>query len=104
MVDDVLKINKEVLVNNNYQNKILSELKSPKKESWQSVRQILADSNIGEFEELYRFLYDNLSQYSKGHEGEITIILEEGQYHANFRVDKEINIMSVISKILQTIK
>lgn len=104
VVDGILKINKEVLVNNNYQNKILGELKSPKKESWQSIRQILADSNVGEFEELYRFLYDNLSQYSKGHEGEVTIILEEGQYHANFRVDKEINIMSVISKILQTIK
>lgn len=102
--DFYLKINKEILVNNNYQTKVLGELKSGKKESWQNIRQILTDSNVGEFEELYKFLYDNLSEYSKGHEGEIVIILEEGLYHANFRLDKEINIMATISKILQTIK
>lgn len=98
------KTYEKLLINSNYQNKILDELKFPKKESWQNIRQILADSNTGEFEELYRYLYDNISEYSKGHEGEIAIILEEGLYHANFRVDKEINIMATISRILQIIK
>jgi hypothetical protein len=30
-----------------------------------------------------------------------TIIIEEYQYHSNFRIDKEINIMACIAKIIQ---
>jgi hypothetical protein len=35
--------------------------------------------------------------------GEVIIHIEEYQYHANFRIDKEINIMALISRILSLI-
>jgi len=35
--------------------------------------------------------------------GVITILIEEYMFHANFRIDKEINLMALISKILQVI-
>lgn len=99
-----LVLDKKVISgNSNYLSDILNELKSPKKESWVNIRQLLADADINSYEELYRYLYDNIDTYCKGLY-EIIVILEKGQYQANFSLDKEINIMSTISEILQTIK
>ena len=64
-VDNILKLNNDVLVESNYQNKILEELKL-KKPNWRTIRQIVADSNVKDFEGLYRFLYDNSSEYASG--------------------------------------
>jgi len=33
----------------------------------------------------------------------ITIIIEEYQYHSNFRIDKEINALAMIAKIIQVL-
>jgi hypothetical protein len=49
-------------------------------------------------------LYDKLNEYANGNEGIVICYLEEYMYHATFRLDKEINIMACISKILETIK
>jgi hypothetical protein len=46
-------------------------------------------------------LYDNISEYSKGRDGIITIILEEYLFHSNFKIDFEINLMACIARILE---
>jgi len=102
-IDNILKIDKSILVSSGYQSKILNELKKPSSKSFNVIRQIIADSNINDFESTYRYLYDNINEYSQGNEGIITVILEEYLYHANFRIDKEINIMACVSKLLQTL-
>jgi hypothetical protein len=48
-----------------------------------------------------RFEYS--SKYAPGKEGSIAIILNEHLYQANFRIDKEINVMSAIAKIIEVI-
>jgi hypothetical protein len=53
---------------------------------------------------VYKFLYEKLNEYSNGNEGIVICYLEEYMYHATFRLDKEINIMACIAKILETIK
>ena len=58
---------------------------------------------MSDFDDLYKFLYNKLSEYSKGNDGLIICYLEEYMYHATFRLDKEINIMACIAKILETI-
>jgi len=102
--DLYLKIDQSLLVAG-YKDKLLKELKSPNKSSFKNIRQIIADSNIEDFEDVFRFLYDSMDEYVKDdmNKGIITIIIEEYMFHANFRIDKEINIMSLISKILQII-
>ena len=102
-IDNKLKLDKNALVESNYQNKILEELKS-KKPNWRTIRQIVADSNVKDFEGLYRFLYDNSSEYASGREGMIAFYINEYSYQSNFRIDKEVNCMALISKILETIK
>ncbi len=100
-VDNVLKLDKSILVVNNYTAQVINELKTSK--NWKAIRQIIADSNTNDFEGLFKELYDNVSEYASGSEGVVTIILEEYQYHANFRIDKEINIMACIAKIISVL-
>ena len=103
-VDGILTLDNSVNLTDDYQVKILEELKKPSIKSFNLIRQIIANSEVDDFEELYRFLYDKLSEYANGNEGYIICTLEEYMYHATFRLDKEINIMACISKILETIK
>ena len=101
-INDKLLLDKDVLVSSNYMLSVIKELSTSK--NWKNIRQIIADSGVKDFEELYRFLFDNSSKYASDREGSIAIILNEHLYQANFRIDKEINIMSAISKIIETIK
>ena len=103
-VDGVLTLDNSVNLTDDYQVKILEELKKPSVKSFNLIRQIIANSEVDDFESLYKFLYDKLSEYANGNEGYVICTLEEYMYHATFRLDKEINIMACISKILETIK
>ena len=100
--DGEIKVNELVLTSNNYTKEVLKELTETK--NWIKIRQIIADSGIKDFEELYRLLFEHISVYAKDKEGSVTIILNEHLFQANFRIDKEINIMSAIAKIIETIK
>ena len=103
IIDNKLNVDKSVLVSNNYMNLLLKELKS-KKPNWRELRKIIINSGVNDFEELYRFLFDNVSEYASSKEGSVSIILNEHLYQANFRIDKEINISSALAKIVEIIK
>ena len=99
--DDEIVLDETVVTSNNYIKEVLKELAG--KKSWISIRQVIADSNIKDFEELYRNLFEYASKYAPGKEGMVAIILNEHLYQANFRIDKEINIASCIAKIIDVI-
>ena len=101
--DNVLKLDQSILVSSNYIDKIISVLAEPDlKPNYRfiAIRQIIADSNSDDFDELFRALYDRASEYLPGKEGTIAILINEHQYKSNFRIDKEINIMSLIQQII----
>ena len=101
--DNVLKLDQSILVSSNYIDKITSVLAEPDlKPNYRfiAIRQIIADSNSDDFDELFRALYDRASEYLPGKEGTIAILINEHQYKSNFRIDKEINIMSLIQQII----
>jgi DNA polymerase III delta prime subunit len=99
--DDHIQLDKTVLTSNNYIKEVLKELTG--KKNWLTIRQIIADSNTKDFEELYRNLFEYSSKYAPGKEGSVAIILNEHLYQANFRIDKEINVMSALAKIIEVI-
>lgn len=103
VVGDEISIDKSVLVSSNYKTKVLAELMKPSSKSFNTIRQIIADSGVNDFEDLFRYLYDNVEKYAPMDMGSVIIYIEEYQYHANFRIDKEINIMALISRILSLI-
>ncbi len=95
-----LVIDKSVLVSSNYMTSILKEL-SNAKPKWREIRQIIANANVSDFEELYRYLYDNANVYASGREGMVAIYINEYSYQSNFRIDKEINCMALIQKLVE---
>lgn len=99
--DGCIELDKTVLTSNNYIKEVLKELTG--KKNWLTIRQIIADSNTKDFEELYRNLFEYSSKYAPGNEGSVAIILNEHLYQANFRIDKEINVMSALAKIIEVI-
>ena len=98
--DQKLTIDKSVLVSSNYMTKVLKEL-SNAKPKWREIRQIIANANVSDFEELYRYLYDNANVYASGREGMVAIYINEYSYQSNFRIDKEINCMALIQKLIE---
>jgi hypothetical protein len=75
-----------------------------KKPSWSNIRQIILDANVQDFEELYRYLYENAGLYAGGREGMVAVYINEYSYQANFRIDKEINVMALIAKLIELAK
>jgi replication factor C small subunit len=98
--DQKLVIDKSVLVSSNYMTQVLKEL-SNEKPKWREIRQIIANANVSDFEELYRYLYDNAHVYASGREGMVAIYINEYSYQSNFRIDKEINCMALIQKLIE---
>ena len=96
--DKVLKLDKSILVSSNYIDKIVNELSN--KANFKTIRQIIADANVDDFDELFKSLYTKASEYLPGKEGTASILINEHQYKSNFRIDKEINIMSLIQQII----
>jgi len=95
--DNVLKLDQSILVSSNYIDKIITALSN--KSKFNDIRQIIADANVDDFDELFRVLYERASEYLPGKEGTASILINEHQYKSNFRIDKEINIMSLIQQL-----
>jgi replication factor C small subunit len=98
--DSKLVIDDNILVSGSYKELILKELKQPSSKSFNNIRQIIADSQVGEFEEVYKFLFEHIDEYAQNNIGEVIVLLEEYMFHANFKVDKEINMLALIHRIL----
>ena len=96
--DSILNLDQSILVSSNYIDKVIDELKS--KENFKTIRQIIADANVSDYEELFRTLFERASEYLPGKEGTVTILINDHQYKGNFRIDKEINTMSLIQQII----
>jgi len=102
--DSMLNLDQSILVSSNYIDKVINALsegsKHNKIDCYSDIRQIIADANIDDFDELFKSLYERASEYLQNKEGTAAILINEHQYKANFRIDKEINIMSLIQQIL----
>ena len=96
--DLYLNLDPSVLVSSNYIDTVITELKG--KANFKTIRQIIADANVDDYEELFKTLYERASEYLPGKEGTVAILVNDHQYKANFRIDKEINAMSLISNII----
>tara|TARA_R110002096_G_scaffold128781_1_gene277111 strand:- start:241 stop:795 length:555 start_codon:yes stop_codon:yes gene_type:complete len=100
-VNHKIVVDKQSLLEAEYVSKILDELKNGK--SFTTIRKIIADSQVKNFEDLYRYLFENVDEYAKDVAACI-LILADSQYQSAFSVDKEINIMGMFYKLLQETK
>ena len=105
VVNSKLVIDENTIVQNDYKLQLLDILKTQdKKNSFQNIRQLLADSKVSDFSDLFRLLFDTVDDWGKGHIAECILILSKYQQSDAVVVDKEINVMAMFVEIIGTIK
>jgi len=106
VINGKLQIDKESLVQANYMTKLLDILQktNDKKTCFQDIRQLINDSKVKDFTSLYKFLFDEIDIYAKGHLASVILILAEAQYQDAFAVDKELHVMATMVKIINELK
>ena len=106
VINGKLQIDKESLVQANYMTKLLDILQktNDKKTCFQNIRQLVNDSKVKDFTALYKYLFDEIDNYAKGHIASVILILAEAQYQDSFAVDKELHVMSTMIKIINELK
>ena len=102
VVDGKLKIDTSSIIQNNYKLQLIEHLSNGSKLN--DVRQLIADNSITDYSELYKLLYDEVEVYGKGKEAECILNIAEAQYQDVHVVDKEINFMSLIIRLLRILK
>jgi DNA polymerase III delta prime subunit len=102
VVDGKVVIDKASLIAVDYMNEVLEELKGARQ--FNTIRKIVADSQVKTFEDLYRFLFENIDEFASTKVSNCIVIIAEAQYQDTFVVDKEINIMAMFSKIITTLE
>jgi len=93
-----------VTTNTDWLTKLIEILAGKDNKAWYIIRQLVADSQVDDFQIAYRHLFDNLSKFSNGHDAEVSVILDDFIWRAGVVPDKEINAMACFAKILETIK
>jgi replication factor C small subunit len=105
VVNGKLVIDEGMTIQNDYKLQLLDILKTQdKKNSFKNIRQLLADSKITDFSDLFRLLFDTVEDWGRGYIAECILILSQYQQSDAIVVDKEINIMAMFIEIIGKIK
>jgi hypothetical protein len=91
-------------IDDNWCKPLVEILKKRDKNAWYQVRQLVADAQVDDFQTAYRYMFDNLSEFSYGHDAELSVILDDFIWRAGVVPDKEINFAACIAKVLDTNK
>ena len=94
-----LQLNKDIVNQKQYTDQIIDLIKSNDDKAFNQIRQLVADSNIRDYNELYRALFENLDSFHNPVLG--TIIIAESQYQSVMAPDKEITFMGCIANLLK---
>jgi len=105
VVDSNLVVDTESMVKNDYKLQVLEILQTQdKKNAFKNLRQLLADSQIRDYADLFRLLYDEVDSYGKGHIAEVILTIAKYELSDAQVVDKEINAMAMLIEILNITK
>ena len=100
-----LKLDTGSIIQNDYKLKLLEILKTQdKKNAFKNIRQLITDSQIRDFADLFRLLYDEVDSYGQGHIAECILVIAKYELSDSQVVDKEINAMAMIIELLGVIK
>ena len=94
-----LQLNKDIVNQKQYTDQIIDLIKSNNDKAFNQIRQLVADSNIRDYNELYRALFENLDSFHNPVLG--TVIIAEAQYQSVMAPDKEVNFMGCIANLLK---
>ena len=93
-----------VALNVDWTKQLIQILKKRDKDAWYQARQLVADAQVDDFQVAYRYMFEQLSEFSYGHDAELSVILDDHIWRAGVVPDKEINFAAAIAKILEITK
>lgn len=100
-----LLIDEQQMAENDIKLKVITILKGPHSTGrFNTIRQLVADSQVRDFTEMYRMLFDHVTDYATGRIPEAILAIAEGQYKDAMVVDKEINMMATFINLLNILK
>jgi len=102
-----LVLTKQSVMEIDYMTKVLEVLKKPgtPKDKFTNIRQIIADSKVRTFDDMYRYLYDNIDEFAPdGKQAAIILEIAKAMREDMQCVDKEINIMAMFIEIISNLK
>lgn len=97
----VLSIDRQHIVENDYKMKVIDILGGADKNKFAVIRKLFADNSVRDFTDLYRVLYDKVTEYAPSNISSVILAIAEGQYKDALVVDKEINAMATVINILE---
>lgn len=98
--DGVLEPSRVITNFNKTSDEIITLLATKSIKNFNNIRQIVADSNIRDYNELYRVLFERADEFTDS--AIATLIIADYQYKSLMAPDKEITMMACISKLLTT--
>ena len=91
-------------LDDNWTKQLIQILIKRDKNAWYQVRQLVADSQVDDFQTAYRYMFDHMTEFSYGNDAQLSVILDDFIWRSSVVPDKEINFSAAISRILDTNK
>lgn len=101
-----LTLDATTVVANDFKLKIVELLKNnrDRKKTFTDIRQHIANAQVRDFTDLYRILYDRVTEFAPPEKvAAVILAVAEGQFRDSQVVDKEINMMATFITILQNL-
>ena len=99
--ENILVIDK---IDDNWCKQLVQILNKRDKDAWFQIRQLVADSQVDDFQIAYRYMFDHMPEFSYGNDANLSVILDDFIWRSSVVPDKEINAMACIAKILEATK
>lgn len=104
-INGQLKIAKANSADQDYREKLVELLKTPKKAGiFDEVRQLVADAAFSNYEEVYKYLFDRVNDYAGVKAPEVIIYLAEAVYQSALVFEREITFVAAMHRILGVLK
>lgn len=106
-IDGKLQVNEEDMVESSYKLKLVKLLQDDSKSKndlFQEIRELTANSPIDSYEEVYRYLFDEVDEYAKGNVADVYLQLAESLFEDSMTTDGEITFSACIINIIDIIR
>lgn len=105
-VDKKFSINQESIIESDFKSKLVQIMKEnlPKKVMFEKVRLFVSENKVSEFGDVYQYFFHSVEEIAPNNVANFTLLLNEALDLDSRVLDKEINFMSFLIKIIQLIK
>ena len=103
IIDNKLALSQTLTNDSDTENNLIQLLSKKHSKTFTEIRKLIADSDVSDFDSLYKKLYTDIEKYASGNEGLVIITINEHIFQSASVIDKEICFFAAIAKILETI-